>query len=220
VQPVELHYHVREEYAGLAYNVAPLLWESAQMGTLWQDHQAPLPTHEALLQHVCAHATSDMLIQRGKLMQLLDIKVVAQRMSDEAWQRFLHDAQANHARFIYPALALAKRYALAPVPPQVLDTLQSQCPAALGAWVERSTMADVSESNPRLRDGIGLELAALLADSPAEKGRMWARSLFPRRRNLTKRYPRLSDSVAWPLCYVILNIDRLYHVIRKATKRS
>ena len=62
--------------------------------------------------------------------------------------------------------------------------------------------------------GLGFALARRLARTPSERLRMWLRSIFPRRWNLSKRYPRLSASPLWPICYLLLNGDRLYHVLR------
>jgi hypothetical protein len=53
----------------------------------------------------------------------------------------------------------------------------------------------------------------MLAGSRAERVRMWLRSLFPRRWNLVKRYPRLAASPFYPLCYVLIDLDRAWHLL-------
>jgi hypothetical protein len=209
VHPVELHYALREEYAGLSYELAPALWAASRDQPYWGGRQARLPDPPALLHHVCAHATSDWLIQRGKVMQIGDIQRIADRMSGEDWSAFAAGLPPSGARFVYPALAFTLKHAAAPVPAAVMDHLRRHTPRALRAWVEASQPADTSESNPASRSGIGFDIARLLARSPAERARMWLRSVFPRRRNLTKRYPRLAGSPAWPLGYLLLNLDRL-----------
>jgi hypothetical protein len=215
VHPLELHYTLREEYAGLAYQLAPDLWRSATKREYWRDTQALLPGTPALLHHVCAHATSDWLIQRGRLMHLGDLQMLAAKMFDEDWRTFLAGIDAYGARFIYPMLAFAVRYTDADIPAHVMARLAEQTPVALRDWIARTELGETSRSNPHPRSGLGLEIARWLARSRGERFRMWLRSFFPRRWNLTKRYPRLTVSPAWPLGYVLLNLDRARHIVFK-----
>lgn len=214
VQPVELHFRIREEYAGLAYDLTQTLWASARRQPYWQGGEALIPSPPMLLHHLCAHTTSDWLIRRGKLMEIGDVQLVASTMSLADWQAFLASVPARGARFVYPALALTSRYAPGSVPDAVLSSLRERAPQALRAWAGRVTLAEASESNPRPRDGIGLEMARLLAAARRERLKMWLRSLFPHRWNLVKRYPRLAASPFYPLCYALINLDRAWHVLK------
>jgi hypothetical protein len=220
VHPVEMHYALREEYAGLAYDLAGEMWGSALRRPYWQGTTALVPDTPALLHHVCAHATSDWLIQRGRLMHLDDVRRLAARMDEASWDAFRAAVPPSGARFVYPILAFATRYAGPPIPRALLDSLARQTPVALRRWVERTELGATSLSNTRSRSGLGLDMARLLARSRAERGRMWLRSFFPRRWNLTKRYPRLAGSPAWPLCYLLLNLDRAGHMTLKALGRE
>jgi hypothetical protein len=215
VHPVELHYALREEYAGLSCELAPALWAASRDQPYWGGSRARLPDPAALLHHVCAHAVSDWLIQRGKVMQIGDIQRIAARMTEPDWAAFSAGLTPSGARFVYPALAFTLKYASAPIPAGLVDRLRRHSPRPLRAWVENSEPGDTTESNPASRSGIGIDIARLLARSPAERARMWLRSLFPRRRNLTKRYPRLAGSPAWPVCYVLINADRLRRLAAK-----
>jgi hypothetical protein len=214
VHPVELHFRIREEYAGLAYDLTDVLWSSATRGAYWNGADALIATAPIALHHVCAHMTSDLLIQRGKLMEIGDVQVMAARMRTADWQTFLASIPSSGARFVYPALALAERYAVGSIPASVLDMLRAQVPEPLRAWCARVTLADASESNPAPRSGIGLGMARMLAQSRFERFRMWLRSMFPRRWNLVKRYPRLAASPLYPLCYVLINLDRAWQLFR------
>lgn len=213
VHPVEMHFRVREEYAGLAYDLTEAMWASAQERPYWGDCRAHAPSPPALLHHVCAHTTSDWLIQRGKLMEIGDIQIVAARLSDDEWNAFLASTPADGARFVYPALAATERYAPGSIPNRILLALRASLTPALRTWADAVTLAEASESNPRSRSGIGLEMAHTLARSRAERLRMWLRSFFPRRWNLVKRYPRLAASPFFPLCYVLINLDRAWHIL-------
>lgn len=215
VHPVELHFTLREEYAGIGYNLADEMWRHSQQRPFWQDTPARMPHPAALLHHVCAHATSDWLIQRGRLMHIDDIRRVAARLTTLDWQALAAAVAPANARFVYPALAFAHKYSPLPVPEFFWAHLRQSCPPNLLAWVAETELADTSESNPHDRSGIGFDLARRLALSRSDKTRFWLRSFFPRRWNLAKRYPRLTETPLWPLGYVLINGDRVAHVLRQ-----
>ncbi len=215
VHPVEVHFTLREEYAGIGYELAEIMWRESQERPYWQDTVARIPNPAALLLHVCAHTTSDWLIQRGRLMHIDDIRKLCAQMQPDAWQKFSQMIQPGTARFIYPALAFVAKYTPLPVPAFTNDSLRENCPPALLTWLEQVDLADASESNAASRSGLGLELARRLSRSRADMARFWLRSFFPRRFNLAKRYPRLVETPFWPLAYVLINLDRLGHMVRK-----
>lgn len=220
VHPVELHFTLREEYAGLHYNLADIMWENASRQLYWQGSEVWLPDTISLLQHICAHATSDWLIHRGRLMHLDDILTISAKLSPADWDTFLMRIGNTNSRFIYPIFAFAKRYANPPIPDSVLETLQKHIPEALCHWCTYTELADTSLSNPSSRSGLGLDMADLLALNTREHLKMWLRSVFPLRWNLMKRYPRLAKSPFWLLCYVLLNLDRIKHMAYKMLKRE
>lgn len=215
VHPVELHFTLREEYAGIGYNLAEAMWRQSEQRPFWRNQSASVPHVAMLLHHVCAHATSDWLIQRGRLMQIDDIRRLAGCMTAQDWQDLATAVPAHAARFVYPALAFTLKYTSLPIPESVLNSLRQNCPPALLAWIEQTELADASESNPINRSGIGFDLARRLALSRADEARFWLRSFFPRRWNLSKRYPRLVATPFWPLSYVLLNGDRVWHLVKK-----
>lgn len=215
VHPLEMHYAVREEYAGLIYDLGPEIRRHSRPRPHWAGAEAHVPGPATLLHHVCAHASSDWLIQRGRLMHLQDVHHLTHHMTAADWERFRARLTPHGARFVYPALGFARKYARVPIPQGVWERLERWSPSALRAWVARIELGDTSLANSRSRAGIGLELARLLARTPGERARMWGRSLLPRRWNLSKRYPHLVRTPAWPLCYVLLNADRLRHIAGK-----
>jgi len=220
VQPVELHFTLREEYAGMGYNLAEMMWGAGEIRPYWANTTACIPDRAALLHHVCAHASSDWLIQRGRLMHVDDIRRLCGQMGEADWVRLVTAVAPQNARFVYPALAFAARYARLNVPPPVLAHLRDNCPPNLLAWIENTELADNSEANPVNRSGIGFGLARRLALSRTDEMRFWLRSFFPRRWNLSKRYPRLVATPFWPLSYLLINLDRARHLARKVVTSS
>lgn len=215
VHPVEIHFALREEYAGIGYELADIMWAESGERPYWQNSTARIPGPAALLLHICAHTTSDWLIQRGRLMHIDDIRKLCAQMQPADWQTFGRLVQPGTARFIYPALAFVNKYTQLPVPNATINSLRENCPPALLAWLEQVGLANVSESNPTSRSGLGLEIARRLARSRLDIVHFWLRSFFPRRFNLAKRYPRLVETPFWPLAYVLINLDRLNHLLRK-----
>ncbi len=218
VHPVEVHFALREEYAGIGYELAQIMWAESVERPYWQNTHARVPNPAALLLHVCAHTTSDWLIQRGRLMHIDDIGKLCNQMQPEDWQTFGRLVLPDTARFIYPALALVGKYTPLSLPESSTNALRANCPAALLAWLEQTELADASESNPTNRSGLGLEIARRLSRSRLDMFHFWLRSFFPRRFNLAKRYPRLVETPFWPLAYLFLNGDRLRHMLRKVIR--
>ena len=215
VHPVEIHFTLREEYAGIGYQLADIMWRESGERPYWQNSSARIPNTAALLLHVCAHTTSDWIIQRGRLMHLDDIRKLCEAMQPADWQTFNNLVQPSTARFLYPALAFAQKYTDLPIPETMINVLQQACPPALLQWLAQTELGDTSESNPASRSGLGLDIARRLARSRLDMGRFWLRSFFPRRFNLAKRYPRLVETPFWPLAYLLINGDRLRHMLRK-----
>jgi hypothetical protein len=215
VHPVEVHFTLREEYAGIGYDLAEEMWAGSRLTPFWGELEALLPQAPFLLHHVCAHATSDWLIQRGRLMQIDDIRRICAKMEPSEWQLFAGSIPPSGARFVYPALAFADRYARLTIPPFVHEALRANCPVKLLEWIEATQLSDNSESNPADRSSLGFVIAQRLSRSTGDRLRFWLRSLFPRRWNLAKRYPRLVETPFWPIGYLLINVDRLYHVARR-----
>jgi len=215
VHPVEVHFTLREDYAGIGYELAEIMWAESGERPYWQNSIARIPTPATLLLHVCAHTTSDWIIQRGRLMHIDDIRQLCSSMQPADWQKFSQLVQPSTARFIYPALAFVGKYTQLAIPTDTLDSLRENCPPALLDWLARTELAEASESNPTSRSGIGLDIARRLARSRLDMARFWLRSFFPRRYNLAKRYPKLVETPFWPVAYLLINGDRLWHMLRK-----
>lgn len=98
VQPVELHFRLREEFggAGLHWDMTADAWrESSLQPYLHTETQLVSPMF--LLRHLCAHTSSDIFIRRGKLQQLEDIARVTKTLSTEDWSAFVQGIAAQRA---------------------------------------------------------------------------------------------------------------------------
>lgn len=215
VHPVEVHFALREEYAGIGYELAETMWRESKERPYWHNSPARIPNPAALLLHVCAHTSSDWLIQRGRLMHIDDIRKLCAQMQPTDWHLFSQLVQPGTARFIYPALAFVGKYTVLAIPSTVIYSLREECPPKLLAWLTQTDLADASESNPTSRSGLGFDLARRLSRSRLDMVRFWLRSFFPRRYNLAKRYPKLVETPIWPLAYLLINADRLRHMVSK-----
>ena len=216
VHPVELHFRLREEFggAGLGWEMETEAWKDAQRRP-YLGVETRLLSPAFLLRHLCAHASSDLYIRRGKIQQLEDIARVARSLSADDWRDFTLGLSSSFARFLLPALSLAARYYETAIPETILEQMRSQVKPKLRAWAGGLTLAAASESNLTSRSGLGVPLARLLAESPAETTRALSASLLPPRWNLMKRYPRLAASRFYPLCYVLINADRAWHMLSR-----
>ncbi|MCB8972583.1 MAG: nucleotidyltransferase family protein [Ardenticatenaceae bacterium] len=220
VHPVEVHFTLREEYAGIGYELAEVMWRESEERPYWQNTTARIPNPAALLLHVCAHTTSDWIIQRGRLMHIDDIRQLCAQMQPADWQTFGRLVQPDIARFIYPALTFVGKYAQLDIPANALNSLRENCPPTLLNWLDKTELAEASESNPTNRSGIGLDIARRLARSRLDMVRFWLRSFFPRRYNLAKRYPKLVETPFWWLGYLLINLDRVWHMFGKFYRRG
>ena len=220
VHPVEVHFTLREEYAGIGYELAEVMWTESAERPYWQNTIARIPNPAALLLHVCAHTTSDWIIQRGRLMHIDDIRQLCAAMQPTDWQTFRRLVQPANARFIYPAFAFVSKYVDLEIPAETLNSLRENCPQTLLDWLAQTDLGAASESNPTSRSGIGLDIAQRMARSRLDIWRFWLRSFFPRRYNLAKRYPKLVETPFWWLGYLLINLDRVRHMVEKFYRRG
>lgn len=214
VHPVDVHFTLsqEQEFAGLTHDLTQVMWELSVRQPYRGGIQALIPPPSALLYHVSAHSTADLLTRHGKLMHLDDIRHLVARMAPEEWTRFLVLITPYNARFVYPALALTARYADIVIPDRVLLVLHGLSPPRLRAWVKEIELADLSEFN-LAPSGVIAALWRLLARSRWEQACMLLRLAFPRRWSMIKRYPRLIPTPFWPLAYVLLNGERMWHAL-------
>lgn len=194
-RPVEIHPWLGEGLRGVTFDIGRAAGAVPPVDAAW-------PDAATMMLHVAAHATVDAVARRLRLLALVDVAVLAARLDGEAWRRAGERAQSpSAARFVWPALALAKRDLDAEVPAAVLAALAGGVRPALRDWVDASDIDAVSR-------WAAADVRRSLVDVPRvwpigwrEAGTVWRHIVWPPRRALADRYPRLAGSPAWPLVY-------------------
>jgi Uncharacterised nucleotidyltransferase len=139
---IELHTEVRRHLWGWIEedDLTAHLWAGATEATVLGE-PAILPAPAAFAAHVAIHATSDLLISRGRLIQWLDLAEVtggAPAVGEPAGSEPAVDlARAPHPRLVYPALRLAARRLAGRFPPDGPDglaALEAMIPDRLVRW--------------------------------------------------------------------------------------
>ena len=100
---IELHTEVRRHLWTWVDDddLTAYLWSSSRDGSLL-GQPAALPSDEALLAHLAIHATCDLLLGRGRLIQWLDVAAIAAALPGGL-------GGLPNPRLAYPALRLAAR---------------------------------------------------------------------------------------------------------------
>jgi hypothetical protein len=139
---IELHTEARRHLWGWIEedDLTAHLWAGAREATVLGE-PAILPAPAALAAHVAIHATSDLLLSRGRLIQWLDLAEVtggAPAVGEVAGAGPAVDlARAPHPRLVYPALRLAARRLAGRFPPDGPDglaALEAVIPDRLVRW--------------------------------------------------------------------------------------
>jgi len=159
---IELHTEVKRHLWGWVDDddLTPYLWAGAAEATVLGE-AAILPAGPALLAHLAIHATSDLLLARGRLIQWLDLAALAgpaegagpaevagpadvagpagrsSSASVSGGASPCDLAEAPHPRLVYPAVRLAARRLPGRFPaagPAGLADLEARVPDRLARW--------------------------------------------------------------------------------------
>jgi hypothetical protein len=154
---VELHTEVRRHLWGWVEDddLTALLWRDAVEGRVL-GRPAMLPSVASLLVHLAIHASSDLLVGRGRLVAWLDLARLAPRTP---WP-----ADAPHPRMAWPSLALAARALPTGMVGFDPKALAARVPPRLVRWAASVPLDD--------RSGLSLGVAP---DAPASMGARWQR---------------------------------------------
>jgi hypothetical protein len=108
------------------------------------------PCHAALMAHLLLHAAGSIVDRAVRLIQLHDIGLLAERMTEEDWSRTLApEAGVPHSLWwAYPPLQLTARYYPLRIPRATLDAARARCPWGLRRISEQQRLSDVSLSFP------------------------------------------------------------------------
>ena len=131
-RPIELHVEVKRHLWAWVDDdeLTDFLWAGSTRGSVLGE-QAVLPTPTALFAHLAIHATSDLLTDRGRLVQWLDL---VDGTIDPGGDAGL--AAMPHPRLVFPAVHLSRRRfpGRTPAPQEDLATVEARVPAGLIRW--------------------------------------------------------------------------------------
>ena len=124
---VEVHVEVKRHLWGWVDDddLTPALWAGARSGEVVGE-RAAIPRIEALFAHLAIHASSDLLVGRGRLVQWLDLGSMAPLAGDLATM--------PHPRLAFPALRLAARALPDAMAALDLAALSAAIPDRLVRW--------------------------------------------------------------------------------------
>jgi hypothetical protein len=170
---VETHAAVVEMFRGFRWDLTPyLLSESLVAGN------TRLPNDRAMGLHLAVHASMSLLEGQGRAIQLVDL---ARALHDvePAWLiGVVRDAGLReHARFVYPAVALAARETGEAVCEEVAAALRWYVPERMVAWLASVSLYDASWLARDER--ATLDRLGIWAHSAFERARMLGHTLVP-----------------------------------------
>lgn len=217
-RPVELHAELRESFRGIDGRPAV---RRRDIGRL--DAGAGALDDATQAAFVVMHASVGALGRSLRLVSLVDVARLAVVLPRDTWPAVLGLLPGPAgARFLFPALELARRDLGAPLPAPCLSALREQVRAPLAEWVARQTVDGLGIAS---RDTARRELFEVLRIWPldaAECAAVWRFALWPRRFQLADRYPRLAGGPAWPSMYglhVLYTARRLGRRLRLRIRR-
>lgn len=209
---LDLHTELFEGFWGIRYDLSDQVWASAEPGRLLGHAALGMPAR-VLLQHLVAHAVSDMIARRVRLLHLHDIALVAARVDQRGWEQLVSAAQVRREeRYVYPALQLASRY-FAGVPEQVLAALRPGVPAALRAVLDQHGIDQFSYCN-----SAPTSFAEKLAWYRPGRERLAAirHMALPDPGEVATWYPRLARPLLLPIGYACYGVQMLNWGVRRA----
>lgn len=176
---VEVHLEVKRHLWAWATDddLTGALWAGAAPGEVL-GCPAMLPRPADLLAHLAIHASSDLLVGRGRLIQWLDLGLVAPRLTPD----LLRDLP--HPRLAYPALRLAARALPRAMASVDLAELSARLPRRLVDWAESVPLDG--------RSGLQVGSGVVRPQSFGARWRRW----FPSRWRLWVAYGDLPLPVA------------------------
>jgi Uncharacterised nucleotidyltransferase len=179
---IELHTAIAEALPITMVDITDRIWaQNRRAGT---NRYATL---EALMCHLLLHAAGNMRANALRLMQLIDIAILARRFGPANWRALIDTSQRGGAWWMYPPLALTAQYLPGEIPPEALRMARDICPLLLRRAAARHTLETVSWSNLRIAALPGYEWSR----SPLELLRFARSRLVPQQ----QKFAELADGV-------------------------
>jgi hypothetical protein len=174
---IEVHMRVAEAFRGMRWDITPIL----------RDHRRQLkdgggsaivPTDNAMALHLVVHASIAVMEGLLRAIQLVDVaRAVARADVDWLVDQIERAGAGYHARFVYPAAALAARETGNADCARLAAALIQHVPSTQPAWLQQVDLYDLSWT-ARMESPL-LDRHQLWSRSRADRLRMTAHKLFP-----------------------------------------
>lgn len=174
---VEVHTEVLRHLWGWVDtdDLTSALWAGATEGVVL-GQPAQIPRIGDLRAHIAIHASSDLLVGRGRLIQWLDLEALAPLVGSIE--------PSTHDRLVYPSLRLATRALPGTMSSTDFLRLQARIPASLARWAATVPLDD--------RCGLLVDSVSIRPSAIKERWRRWG----PARWRLAVAYGEVSLPVA------------------------
>jgi hypothetical protein len=170
---IESHQAVVELFRGSRWDLTPWL-----VANLAEAEGFPVPGKQAMALHLAVHASVGMLESTSRMIHLVDLLQRLDAAELGAIRTAVSRAGARrHARFVYPALAMAAQFSERADLKELVGWLESGVPPGMAAWVRRVGFDEVSWFARHDR-GV-LDRAAVWAHGRRDQLGMLAATLLP-----------------------------------------
>jgi hypothetical protein len=159
---LELHTHIGENLPLRTVDITGRIFpERAHEGL------NAYPSKAALMTHLLLHAAGSMTSRAVRLINLHDISLLSNRMTDDDWDEVLSSQEVAPKQTVwwaFPPLALTARYYVS-IPQRVLSAAALRCQWVLRATSRRRSLSDVSLSHMWISAFPGLEWSRSLPEA-------------------------------------------------------
>ena|GEM_PF-5921629 len=170
---VEVHEAVIEMFRGFAWNLTPQLLADPVERAGW-----PAPLDRAMALHLAVHASISALEGTSRAINLIDLARAIGRVGPMPVYLATRDAGLRrHARFLYPAVALAARETGDPECESLRELLEPHVPHPMVNWAASVSLYHVSWAGRHDRGA--LDRHAIWAHTRRDRARMLAHTLLP-----------------------------------------
>jgi hypothetical protein len=206
---VEVHLYCRETFGGPTLDLTEILWSAAAQGELLGERSLLL-SPDSLWLHLLTHATYHAWQGSGRLVQLVDLTLLARHL--ESTEPILASIDA---RFTYPALHLLRQNFPDAVEAASLSVQRKRVSATFRRWVESLDLVNTSYLNPKPPGLYFLKAVRFSQGRPADLARTFRFALLPRLDELALDHPRLAQTKLPWLAYFLLPVDWFKRLVRK-----
>ncbi|MBK7779986.1 MAG: nucleotidyltransferase family protein [Ardenticatenia bacterium] len=204
---VEVHAWLGEGFRGLRLDL------SAEVAPL---RPAQHLTRGLALAHLAAHTSVAMLERRLRLVQLMDLALLADQLRSEDLEQLRGIGSRRHAaRFLWPSLALTARLAPAPALRQLVAALEPAVSGDLRGWLATQDVDGLSWPGRDAARRPLLEIPRIWPADHAELLTVWRSILLPPPELLADRYPELAAEGR----HVAMFVRHLGFTLRRAVRR-